>query len=73
VGIVDKLEKGMRFAADAIIVQIKQQLAASRKNKSKIRDTLRPVLYECKRYLYVSVMTPTSKRWQAPWVYGCNM
>jgi hypothetical protein len=34
-GIVDKLEKGMRSAADGIIVQTKQQLAASRKMKAR--------------------------------------
>jgi hypothetical protein len=33
--IVDKSEKGMRFAADAIIVQTKQQLASSRKMKAR--------------------------------------
>jgi len=34
-GIVGKLEKGMRLAADAIIVQTKQQFAASRKMKAR--------------------------------------
>jgi len=33
--IVDKLEKGMRFAADAIILPTNQKLASSRKMKAR--------------------------------------